>query len=106
MKRIWSVDPILRDLFRQHVLPLYTHATSIAPTGTIALTIKQQRSNGINLLSSTHKYTRNVIKEGKKSKVAVDVYSYEMLLYKGTSLAVTTFRLPSQLPTTCQPYLT
>jgi ribonucleoside-diphosphate reductase alpha chain len=38
-------------------------------------------SNGIEPTFS-HKYTRNVIKEGKKSKEAVDVYSYEMLLWK------------------------
>ena len=80
MKRIWSVDPTLRDLALQHGCR-YTHATSIAPTGTIALTVNNNVSNGIEP-SFTHKYTRNVIKEGKKSKVAVDVYSYEMLLYK------------------------
>jgi len=38
-------------------------------------------SNGIEP-SFSHKYTRNVIVAGKKSKDAVDVYSYEMLLYK------------------------
>lgn len=80
MRQIFEVAPELRkDALRYGCR--YTHATSIAPTGTIALTVNNNVSNGIEP-TFTHKYTRNVIKEGSKSKVAVDVYSYEMLLYK------------------------
>jgi ribonucleoside-diphosphate reductase alpha chain len=58
----------------------FTHHTSIAPTGTISLSIANNVSNGIEP-SFSHKYMRNIITEGKKSKVAVDVYSFEMLAY-------------------------
>ena len=80
MQQIWAVAPELRELALEHGCR-YTHATSIAPTGTISLTVNNNVSNGIEPTFS-HKYTRNVIKEGRKAKVAVDVYSYEMLLYK------------------------
>lgn len=83
MARIFEVAPDLKPLALQHGCR-YTHATSIAPTGTIALTINNNVSNGIEP-TFTHKYTRNVIKEGMKSKVSVDVYSYEMLLYKAVT---------------------
>jgi ribonucleoside-diphosphate reductase alpha chain len=59
----------------------FTHATSIAPTGTISLSLNNNASNGIEP-SFAHHYTRNVIKEGKNVKEAVEVYSYEMLLYR------------------------
>lgn len=74
----------------------FTHHTSIAPTGTISLALANNVSNGIEP-TFAHKYTRNVIKEGKKSKEAVDVYSYEMLVYKelfGTD------EIPEKLSTT------
>ena len=59
----------------------FTHHSSIAPTGTISLSIANNVSNGIEP-SFSHKYTRNIITEGKKSKQAVDVYSFEMLAYR------------------------
>lgn len=59
----------------------YTHATSIAPTGTLALSVGNNISNGIEP-SFSHQYSRNIIKEGKKTKEKVDVYSYEFLAYK------------------------
>lgn len=59
----------------------YSHATSIAPTGTISLTFGNNASNGIEP-SFTHHYVRNVIRPGRKTKEAVEVYSYEYLLYK------------------------
>ncbi|MFT6925854.1 MAG: ribonucleoside-diphosphate reductase alpha chain [Psychromonas sp.] len=59
----------------------FTHHTSIAPTGTISLSIANNVSNGIEP-SFSHKYMRNIITEGKKSKMAVDVYSFEMLAYR------------------------
>lgn len=80
MKRIWKAAPTLKERALEHGCR-YTHATSIAPTGTISLSVNNNVSNGIEP-SFSHKYTRNVIKEGKKSKEAVDVYSYEMLLWK------------------------
>lgn len=80
MQRIFTAAPELLPLALEHGCR-YTHATSIAPTGTISLTVNNNVSNGIEPTFS-HKYTRNVIKEGQKAKVAVDVYSYEMLLYK------------------------
>lgn len=59
----------------------FTHHSSIAPTGTIALSIGNNASNGIEP-SFAHHYSRNVIREGKKSKENVDVWSYELLAYR------------------------
>lgn len=59
----------------------YTHATSVQPTGTLALSVGNNISNGIEP-SFAHQYSRNIIKEGKKTKEKVDVYSYEFLAYK------------------------
>lgn len=80
MERIWKYAPELKDKALKHGCR-FTHHTSIAPTGTISLSLNNNASNGIEPTFS-HKYTRNVIVEGKKSKQAVDVFSYEMLLYK------------------------
>ncbi|MGN7612290.1 LAGLIDADG family homing endonuclease [Magnetococcales bacterium HHB-1] len=59
----------------------FTHHTSIAPTGTIALSLGNNASNGIEP-SFAHKYSRNIIQEGRKSKEKVTVYSYELLSYR------------------------
>ena len=59
----------------------FTHHTSIAPTGTISLSLANNASNGIEP-SFAHHYNRNVIREGKKSKEKVSVYSYELLAYR------------------------
>ena len=59
----------------------FTHHTSIAPTGTISLSLANNASNGIEP-SFAHHYSRNVIREGKKSKEKVEVYSYELLAYR------------------------
>ena len=59
----------------------FTHHSSIAPTGTISLSLANNASNGIEP-SFAHHYSRNVIREGKKTKEKVDVYSYEMLAYR------------------------
>ncbi|MDX8402032.1 MAG: LAGLIDADG family homing endonuclease, partial [Mariprofundaceae bacterium] len=59
----------------------FTHHTSIAPTGTISLSLANNASNGIEP-SFAHHYARNVIREGKKTKEKVDVYSFEMLAYR------------------------
>ncbi len=59
----------------------FTHHSSIAPTGTISLSLANNASNGIEP-SFAHHYSRNVIRTGKKSKEKVDVYSYELLAYR------------------------
>ena len=59
----------------------FTHHTSIAPTGTISLSLANNASNGIEP-SFAHKYSRNVLREGKKSKEKVDVFSFELLAYR------------------------
>jgi len=59
----------------------FTHHTSIAPTGTISLSLANNASNGIEP-SFAHHYSRNVIREGRKSKEKVEVYSFELLAYR------------------------
>ena len=80
MQRIAAEDP---DLVEQlaDVGARFTHHSSIAPTGTISLSIANNASNGIEP-SFAHRYVRNVIREGKKTKENVDVCSYELLRYR------------------------
>lgn len=80
MQRVASVAP---NLVEQLALvgARFTHHTSIAPTGTISLSLANNASNGIEP-SFAHHYFRNVIREGKKSKEKVDVFSYELLAYR------------------------
>ncbi|MDP2903911.1 MAG: adenosylcobalamin-dependent ribonucleoside-diphosphate reductase [Methylovulum sp.] len=59
----------------------FTHHSSIAPTGTISLSLANNASNGIEP-SFAHHYSRNVIRAGKKSKEKIDVYSLELLAYR------------------------
>ncbi|WP_026186436.1 adenosylcobalamin-dependent ribonucleoside-diphosphate reductase [Thioalkalivibrio thiocyanodenitrificans] len=59
----------------------FTHHTSIAPTGTMALSVGNNVSNGIEP-SFAHSYWRNIIRPGKKSKENVPVFSYELLAYR------------------------
>src|SRR5690606_25741752 len=59
----------------------FTHHSSIAPTGTISLSLANNASNGIEP-SFAHHYSRNVIREGKKTKEKVDVFSFELLAYR------------------------
>lgn len=80
MQRIWDeIHPSWKEKALQ-VGCRFTHHTSIAPTGTISLSFGNNVSNGIEP-SFSHKYTRNIIKEGKKSKSAETVYSYEGLVW-------------------------
>ena len=80
MQRIATVAPeLVEDL--AEVGARFTHHSSIAPTGTISLSLANNASNGIEP-SFAHHYSRNVIREGKKSKEKVDVYSYELLAYR------------------------
>ena len=59
----------------------FTHHTSIAPTGTISLSLANNASNGIEP-TFAHHYSRNVIREGRKTKEKIGVYSYELLAYR------------------------
>ncbi len=59
----------------------FTHHSSIAPTGTISLSLANNASNGIEP-SFAHHYFRNVIRANKKSKEKVDVFSFELLAYR------------------------
>jgi len=80
MQRIASVAPALVEQLAL-VGARFTHHTSIAPTGTISLSLANNASNGIEP-SFAHHYFRNVIREGKKSKEKVDVFSFELLAYR------------------------
>ncbi|WHL18545.1 adenosylcobalamin-dependent ribonucleoside-diphosphate reductase [Stenotrophomonas acidaminiphila] len=80
MQRIASVAPELVDELAE-TGARFTHHSSIAPTGTISLSLANNASNGIEP-SFAHHYSRNVIREGKKSKEKVDVFSFELLAYR------------------------
>ena len=51
------------------------------PSRTISLSLANNASNGIEP-SFAHHYSRNVIREGRKAKEKVEVYSYELLAYR------------------------
>ena len=80
MQKIALVEPELVKALSE-VGARFTHHSSLAPTGTIALSLGNNVSNGIEP-SFAHHYSRNIIREGKKSKETVDVCSYELLAYK------------------------
>lgn len=80
MQQIAETDPqLVKDLAA--IGARFTHHTSIAPTGTIALSLANNASNGIEP-SFGHHYFRNVIRPGKKTKEKVDVFSFELLAYR------------------------
>lgn len=80
MQRVAEENPKLIDQLAETGCR-FTHHSSIAPTGTISLSLANNASNGIEP-SFAHHYSRNVIREGKKSKEKVDVYSFELLAYR------------------------
>ena len=80
MQQVAEVEPELVAELAQ-LGGRFTHHSSIAPTGTISLSLANNASNGIEP-SFAHHYVRNVIKTGKKTKESVDVYSYELLAYR------------------------
>ena len=80
MQRVREVAPELVDELEHHGAR-FTHHSSIAPTGTISLSLANNASNGIEP-SFAHHYFRNVIKQGKKTKEKVDVFSFELLAYR------------------------
>jgi ribonucleoside-diphosphate reductase alpha chain len=80
MQRVATVAPeLVKEL--SETGSRFTHHSSIAPTGTISLSLANNASNGIEP-SFAHHYSRNVIREGKKSKEKVEVFSYELLAYR------------------------
>ena len=80
MQQVAEVAPELIDAIVDEGCR-FSHHSSIAPTGTISLSLANNVSNGIEP-SFAHHYSRNVIREGKKSKEKVDVFSYELLSYR------------------------
>ncbi|MCO6440739.1 MAG: adenosylcobalamin-dependent ribonucleoside-diphosphate reductase, partial [Nitrococcus mobilis] len=80
MQRIAEADPELIERLAEHGAR-FTHHSSIAPTGTISLSLANNASNGIEP-SFAHHYFRNVIRAGRKSKEKIDVYSFELLAYR------------------------
>jgi ribonucleoside-diphosphate reductase alpha chain len=80
MQRMAEVTPELIEQLAE-TGARFSHHSSIAPTGTISLSLANNASNGIEP-SFAHHYSRNVIREGKKSKEKVEVFSYELLAYR------------------------
>ena len=80
MQRIAEIDPQLVDALAKSG-SRFTHHSSIAPTGTISLSLANNASNGIEP-SFAHWYSRNVIREGRKTKEKVNVHSFELLAYR------------------------
>jgi ribonucleoside-diphosphate reductase alpha chain len=80
MQRVAEAAPELVDQLAKKGAR-FTHHSSIAPTGTISLSLANNASNGIEP-SFAHHYFRNVIREGKKSKEKIDVFSFELLAYR------------------------
>jgi ribonucleoside-diphosphate reductase alpha chain len=80
MQRVAEVAPELVEQLAD-TGARFTHHSSIAPTGTISLSLANNASNGIEP-SFAHHYSRNVIREGKKTKEKVDVFSFELLAYR------------------------
>jgi ribonucleoside-diphosphate reductase alpha chain len=80
MQRIAAVDPALVEELSERGAR-FTHHSSIAPTGTISLSLANNASNGIEP-SFAHHYYRNVIREGRKTKEKMDVFSFELLAYR------------------------
>ncbi|HET9047727.1 MAG TPA: adenosylcobalamin-dependent ribonucleoside-diphosphate reductase [Chiayiivirga sp.] len=80
MQQVATVAPALvKDMIETGCR--FTHHSSIAPTGTISLSLANNASNGIEP-SFAHHYSRNIIRPGKKTKEKVDVYSFELLAYR------------------------
>ena len=80
MQQVAEEEPELVQALAEHG-SRFTHHSSIAPTGTISLSLANNASNGIEP-SFAHHYFRNIIREGKKSKEKIDVFSYELLAWR------------------------
>ncbi|HEY8585091.1 MAG TPA: adenosylcobalamin-dependent ribonucleoside-diphosphate reductase [Rhodanobacter sp.] len=99
MQRIATVAPeLVAELAETGAR--FTHHSSIAPTGTISLSLANNASNGIEP-SFAHSYSRNVIREGRKTKEKVEVLSFELLAYRALINAdakVSTDEVANKLP--------
>ena len=80
MQKVAEVEPELVAALAEHGAR-FTHHSSIAPTGTISLSLGNNASNGIEP-SFSHRYFRNVIQSGKKTKEQVEVVSFELAAYR------------------------
>ena len=79
MRRIVQAEPGLKEGL-EGLGARFTHHSSVAPTGTIALALANNASNGIEP-SFAHTYKRNVIVSGKATKEQVEVRSAEYDLW-------------------------
>src|SRR4029434_3480136 len=77
MQRVAEVAPELVNRLAE-VGARFTPQRSIDPTGPISLPLANNASNGIEP-TFAHRYFRNVIREGRKSKERIDVFSFELL---------------------------
>jgi ribonucleoside-diphosphate reductase alpha chain len=80
MQRVAQEEPNLVEALAEKGCR-FTHHSSIAPTGTISLSLANNASNGIEP-SFAHHYSRNIIRTGRKTKEKVDVFSFELLAYR------------------------
>jgi ribonucleoside-diphosphate reductase alpha chain len=80
MQRVAEAAPHVVEQLAQ-IGARFTHHSSIAPTGTISLSLANNASNGIEP-SFAHHYFRNVIRPGRKTKEKIDVFSFELLAYR------------------------
>lgn len=96
MQQIATVDPGLVEQLAE-TGARYTHHSSIAPTGTISLSMANNASNGIEP-SFSHRYFRNVIRKGRNTKEQVEVASYELLAYRAQIDSEAT---DADMPRTC-----
>ena len=80
MQRVAETAPWLVDQLA-NVGARFTHHSSIAPTGTISLSLANNASNGIEP-SFAHHYFRNVIRDRQEEQGEIDVFSFELLAYR------------------------
>lgn len=80
MAKVAELEPELVAALSEHGAR-FTHHSSIAPTGTISLSMGNNASNGIEP-SFSHRYFRNIIQSGKKTKEQVEVVSFELAAYR------------------------
>ena len=78
--------------------PRFSHHTAIAPTGTLALTLGNNVSGGVEP-SFAHSYFRNLTVAGKKTRQQEEVMSYEYMLYKELVKDVPVSELPDYFVT-------
>ena len=72
-------EDIIKDILEYGLR--YSHATSIAPTGTLSLTWGNNCSNGIEPVFA-NSYLRNIRDPNKKTKVQEEVFDYAYFLWK------------------------